>query len=503
MSTPAKPELLTPRQISALRDLLAAYCGVYLDETRNASLAAATQRRATILGQTPQNYVSNLGLSIDRAELQRLAELLLNHETQFFRNRPHMQALRQVIIPELHQRLPPGAPLRLWSAGCATGEEPYSLAITALEAFNDRLDRPVEVWATDLSTTALERAHTGIYKGRSLANLNSQQRARYFTARGAELAVAPRVRELVHFEQLNLLEPFPTRARGVHIIFCQNVTIYFQVQTCRMLMERFYQNLDEGGSLFLGFSETLWNIFDRFRWREVEGAFVYYKASMDALATPLPPSPSKKTLEHQPLATLPTIRPRPKSEPPAQFTPRPPRPPRPLAPISHPAASEIIAQGQTLLDAGQTDAALAIFYSAPLVGAHAPQILALAARAHADRGDLDLAAAEARRALELNPLTTEAHLLIGLIHARQGRPAAAITQLERARTLDSESPLILFHLAECYRQIGRASEALRDYRTTMRKLATHPPDKLIDGVAAGWLSETCRRYVAMISGEGL
>lgn len=503
MSAPPKPELLKPHQISALRDLLAAYCGVYLDETRNASLVAATQRRAMLLGQTPQDYVTSLGLSIDRAELQYLAELLLNHETQFFRNRPHMQALRRVIIPELHQRLPPGAPLRLWSAGCATGEEPYSLAITALEAFNDRLDRPVEVWATDLSTSALERARTGVYKGRSLANLNSQQRARYFTARGAELAVAPRVRELVHFEQLNLLEAFPTRARGVHIIFCQNVTIYFQVQTCRLLMERFYQNLDEGGSLFLGFSETLWNIFDRFRWREVEGAFVYYKASVGPIQAPAPALTPKKALDQQARAALHAARPRPSNEPPARVPLRPPRPPRPLPPSGHPTGSEIVAQGQALLDAGQTDAALALFYSAPLVGAHAPQILALAARAHADRGDLDLAAAEARRALELNPLTTEAHLLIGLIHARQGRPAAAITQLERARTLDGESPLILFHLAECYRQSGRASEALRDYRTTMRKLATHPPDKLIDGVAAGWLSETCRRYVAMISGEGL
>ncbi|RRR65540.1 MAG: tetratricopeptide repeat protein [Candidatus Viridilinea halotolerans] len=497
MSTPTNTELLNPRHISALRDLLAAYCGVYLDETRKSALEAATQRRAQALGQTPAAYVTGLGLSIDRAELQRLAELLLNHETQFFRNRPHMHALRTVVLPELHQRLPPGAPLRLWSAGCATGEEPYSLAIAALEAFGDHLDRPVEVWATDLSSTALERARTGVYKGRSLANLNSQQRARYFTARGAELVVAPRVRELVHFEQLNLLEPFPTRARGVHIIFCQNVTIYFQVQTCRLLMERFYQNMDEGGALFLGFSETLWNIFDRFRGREVAGAFIYCKASIGPVRATVPLVP-------KPTPALPAPRmpspPRPPAQPAASTTPRPPRPP---SISNHPTGSAIVSQGQALLDAGQADAALALFYSAPLVGAQAPQILALAARAHADRGDLDLAAAEARRALELNPLTTEAHLLIGLIHARQGRHAAAITQLERARTIDGESPVILFHLAECYRQLGRASEALRDYRTTMRKLATHPPDKLIDGVAAGWLSETCRRYVAMISGEGL
>jgi chemotaxis protein methyltransferase CheR len=399
-----------------------------------------------------------------------------------------MQALRAVVLPELHRRLPPGVPLRLWSAGCATGEEPYSLAIAALEALGDVPERPIEVWATDLSAAALDRARIGVYKGRSLTNLSLQQRARYFTPRGAELAVAERVRTLVRFEQLNLLEPFPPGARGVQVIFCQNVTIYFQVQTCRALMERFYHALDDGGSLFLGFSETLWNIFDRFRWREAEGSFIYYKAAREQT---LVPTPRRGTAALLPLDAPPT-------------TPRPPRPARPVAPaLDHLGGAEVIARGRALLDVGQADAALELFYSAPLVGAQAPQILALAARAHADRGDLDLAAAEARRALELNPLTTEAHLLIGLIHARQGRPGAAIAQLERARTLDGESPVIAFHLAECYRQVGRAAEALRDYRTTIRKLAAHPPDTLIDGVAAGWLSETCRRYVAMISGEGL
>ncbi|NTU82407.1 MAG: tetratricopeptide repeat protein, partial [Chloroflexales bacterium] len=160
-----------------------------------------------------------------------------------------------------------------------------------------------------------------------------------------------------------------------------------------------------------------------------------------------------------------------------------------------------VTRGRDLLDAGQAEAALELFGATPLAGAHAPRILALAARAHADRGDLDLAAAEARRALELNPLTTEAHLLIGLIYARQGRYAAAIGQLERARYLDGESPVISFYLAECYRQAGKASDALREYRNTIRKLAEHPPDRLIDGVAAGWLSETCRRYEAMIGGK--
>jgi chemotaxis protein methyltransferase CheR len=474
-------EQLTAAQLAELRDLLASYCGVYLDDTRVAALEAAVQRRARSLGRPPALYAGLLGSRANQAELQVLAELLLNHETQFFRNRPHMHALKSVLLPELHRRLPPGEPLRLWSAGCATGEEPYSLAIAAYEALGDPLPRPVEIWATDLSEPALEKARAGVYRGRSLANLSPQQRARFFTPHGDTLAVSDKLRRVVRFEQLNLLAPFPPQARGVHAIFCQNVTIYFQLSACRALMERFHTTMADGGLLFLGFSETLWNIFDRFRWREVEGAYVYYKGQADREPQPAAPAhPSPAARQIAPVAARPTRRSFPA---PTLF-----------------AGGEVVTRGRALLDAGQAEEALELFYAAPLAGANAPQILALAARAHADRGDLDLAAAEARRALELNPLTTEAHLLIGLIHARQGRLAAAISQLERARYLDGESPVIAFHLAECYRQAGRREHALREYRNTIRKLAAHPPDRLIDGVAAGWLSETCGRYEELLGG---
>jgi chemotaxis protein methyltransferase CheR len=388
-----------------------------------------------------------------------------------------MAVLREVILPELHRRLPPGAPLRLWSAGCATGEEAYSLAIVALEALSERPGRPVEVWATDLSEAALAKARIGVYKGRSLANLTPQQRARFFTPHGAELVVTASVRALVRFEQLNLLAPFPPCARGVHVIVCQNVTIYFQVSVCRALMERFYQHLDEQGVLLLGFSETLWNIFDRFRWREIGASFVYYKES------------------HSEPHLVP--RQQPQQQVPLRSASSPPRA-RPAQPAALFAAAEVVARGRTLLDSGQADAALKLFHSTPLAGSHAPQILALTARAHADRGDLDVAAAEARRSLELNPLTTEAHLLIGLIHARQGQYEAAVRQLERARYLDGNAPVIAFHLAECYRELGRPADALREYRNTMRKLGAHPPDELIEGVAVAWLAETCRRYVSIL-----
>jgi len=468
-------EDLSLAQADTLRAGLASYCGVYLDDSRRSVLRAAVERRAAACGLPAARYAERLGA--DRGELQRLAELILNHETLFFRNRPHMHALRTAILPELHRRLPPGVPLRLWSAGCSTGEEPYSIAIAALEALGDPLPRPVEILATDLSAAALAKARAAVYRGRTLSNLTIQQRARFFEPRGDGLAVAERVRRLVRFEQRNLLDPFPPELRGLHGVFCQNVTIYFQLATCRNLLARMYETMADGGALFLGFSETLWNIFDRFRWREVAGAYVYYK-------DPEPPrqtTPLVATREPRP---APAARPRPA--------------PRPLpTPFAGP---EVAARGRALLDAGEAERALELFYATPLAGAEAPQILALAARAHANRGDLDLAVAEARRAIELSPLTTEAYLLIGLIYARQGQPQEAIRELERARYLDARSPLIAYHLAECYREAGRAGPALREYHNALRQLEAEPPDRLIDGVAVGWLSETCRHYVAQLGG---
>jgi chemotaxis protein methyltransferase CheR len=476
------------RLLIILRDRLADYCGVYLDDTRLSALRSAVQRDAQRLGLTLHAHLTQLTATTPPQALHDLAELLLNHETLFFRNQRHMHALRTVLLPELHQRLPVGAPIRIWSAGCATGEEPYSIAITALEALGDPLPRPVEIIATDLSAAALARARAGRYHGRTLSNLTSSQRTRFFNAHGATLSVNPQVRRLVRFEQQNLLEPFPATFQQLHAIFCQNVTIYFQLATCRALMARFDAALADGGLLFLGFSETLWHIYDRFRWREVAGSFVYYKES--DRPTPAPSlSGNRRT---RATATL----------DPAALTPIPPDRPRVRPMRSQPptfADPTIVERGRELLATGEPDQALELFSTVPLSGSHAPMVLALTARAHADRGDLDLAAAEAHRAIELNPLTTEAYILLGIIYARQEQPHDAIRQLERARYLDPEAPLIAFHLAECYRQIGRTAQARREYQTALRRLAQHPPGHLIDGVAVDWLNATCRRYVDQLA----
>jgi chemotaxis protein methyltransferase CheR len=154
-----------------------------------------------------------------------------------------------------------------------------------------------------------------------------------------------------------------------------------------------------------------------------------------------------------------------------------------------------LAHGRELLEQGKIDAALEALRSISPRSACAPQALTLTARAHADRDDLDLAAAEVQRAIEIDALNQEAYLLLGIIYGRQGHWQSATQQLERARYLNTNSALVSFHLAEAYRQTGHVEKATREYRNTLRKLDIHPPGALLEGVAVGWLRETCRRQI--------
>jgi chemotaxis protein methyltransferase CheR len=477
-ATPPEPRIavtLRPDQFVRLRDLLAEYGGVYLDVANQRSLETALAARVAATGLELERYERQIHAITGRDELRRLVELVLNHETFFFRNGPHLRALRETVFPEWHRRKPAGAPIRIWSAGCSTGEEPYSLALTALEALGMPPPRPIEIIGTDLSEPALQRARNAAYRGRSLNNVAPQMLDRYFMRLDDGYRLLPEVRALVSFRLFNLLDPIPTDLHGVDAIFCQNVTIYFQHETRRRLMARFYECLPEEGLLFLGFSETLWNVFDGFASRAIGDAYVYTKGA------PARPAPARPAASNR-IAHAPQRR---AARAPAAPPPQPEVPP----------ATELIAQAHELLDRGDTTAALELLRRVDPQSPHSPQAITLAARAHADRGDLELAAAEARRAIEIDPLNDTATLLIGIICSRLGEWAAAVQQLERARYLRPQSPLISFHLAGAYDQAGRTDLAQREYRSTLLKLEPYTPETMLDGVSVAWLRETCRRAI--------
>jgi chemotaxis protein methyltransferase CheR len=186
-----------------------------------------------------------------------LVNRLTTNHTFFMRESDHFDFVRNRVLPEITPRLK-DRDLRVWSAGCSTGEEPYTLAMLIDEYLgSNRLGWDTTLLATDITERVLRHAVRGIYSSESVEPLPKRWRLNYFVPCGdGEYAVAGRIRREVVFRRFNLMDPFPFRKK-FHVIFCRNVMIYFDEQTRRKLIRKFYDSLEPGGYLFIGHSEPI------------------------------------------------------------------------------------------------------------------------------------------------------------------------------------------------------------------------------------------------------
>jgi chemotaxis protein methyltransferase CheR len=193
-------------------------------------------------------------------EYESLLEQLLTQETSFFRYPAVYEALEKQIVPEIEERKFWQNPrvLRIWSAGCSTGEEPYSIAITLYESLKFAEAWEIEVLATDISRRALRHAERGSYTNRSLQNLAPERVETHFAPAKHGHQVRPRIRKMISFAQMNLIEP--VYVGKLDCIFCMNVLMYFSEVRRRAILQRFYDALEPGGYFLLGHSETLSNV---------------------------------------------------------------------------------------------------------------------------------------------------------------------------------------------------------------------------------------------------
>lgn len=471
---------LEANQWMHIRDTLAKHFGLYLDESRANQGFTKVRERCATLGITLHAYYELIKTRHGQHELHWLAEQLANHETLFFRNPAHFRALEQLIFPKIHQDRPLNQALRCWSAGCATGEEAYSMAMVAAHLWGTPLARPVQIWGTDLSRIALAKARLGEYRGRTLTNIQPQYQRWLKLKDSGMYGINTYVQSLVQFEQHNLLDALPAWATNLDVVFCQNVTIYFQLETCRQLIERIYKAMNIGGYLLLGFSESLWGIFDGFETVEVQGAFVYRKPEQ-----PLPPA---KRLGSKPLVAL--VQPNTARQIARPSVERP-------ALVVKPNAEQIIEQARTWRSVGQQRQALETLRQlAP--EQRTPAVVAFAAQLHADLGQREQAAAEARRALELDVMQESAYVTLGMLELQHGAWSEAARYLEKALYLMPNSPIVSFHLAESYRHLGQTDAARREYSNTARKLNNVPPTTIYEGVTAGWIQTACERWIASL-----
>lgn len=274
-----------------LRDLIHGYCGIYFDNGSKYLLERRLSRRLEQrqLGTFEEYYHF---LRYDRKrdeEMILLVDNLTTNETYFFRETPQLRAFSEEIIPELRETLSRRKTLRIWSAGCSTGEEPYTIAILLLESGDWWRDWQVEILGSDINQRVLHTARKGVYKKGAHRATSPEMLAKYFVEEEkGNYRIIDRVRSLVSFSYLNLLDPFKTSLiSNMDVIFCRNVIIYFDREAKKKVINSFYDKLRDGGYLLLGHSESLINISNAFELRTLRNDMVYQKPLRERAASTL------------------------------------------------------------------------------------------------------------------------------------------------------------------------------------------------------------------------
>jgi chemotaxis protein methyltransferase CheR len=273
--------------IRQIRDLVYQVSGIYQLEEKLYLLNDGCKRRMKQLNvRTPSEYWSQLTAHPSRdGEIRQLLNEITIGETCLFRSQAQIEALRKVILPEFAAERTKQAikRLRVWSAGCSTGEEPYTLAITLMEESEARLKGwHIEILATDLNDRSVEAAKAGIYGDYALRNTTDYYKRKYFVpADEKKLQVRPEVKKLITFNRLNLQDDSKMLfMKGIDIVFCCNVLIYFDGASKSRVINHFFSNLNFGGYFFLGTSESLLNLNDKFHLVHFPGAIGYWKPSL-------------------------------------------------------------------------------------------------------------------------------------------------------------------------------------------------------------------------------
>ena len=442
------PRALTDAEYAALAGFLARQAGLVFDQGRRPALAGIVADRLASTGAVDVGaYLARISSSDGGVERQHLLDAVTIPETHFFRNPPQMQALRRRLLPELMRRaVARGRPLTVWSAGCSSGEEPYSLAIVMAEVADSLPEAPpLRIIATDLSTQAVEATVQGRYRGRSLALVEKPTLDQWFVkADNGFHEVVPRIRDMVDVRLHNVVADAPPFGPGeVDLVVCRNVTIYFSRDTMRSLFGRFHSVLGAGGYLLVGHAETLWQVTDAFTLVTLGDAFAYRK-DLPAVAIEEPAvapsttariSPRREVRRPTDLSTRVTWPEAPSRQPrPDDFVPDP----------DH--ATELLRQARVAL--GQTR--------------------------YAEAARLASAAAAA------SPFEVDAYLVEGRARTTVGDDEGALVALRKAVYLAPDAGHARFQLAGALSRCGQLTSAAREYRAAATALPGTPSKDLLE-----------------------
>ena len=456
---PAKQHLQNDEH-GKFHDFLIRHCGLHF-ERRNIKMLerGLDSRMAALRISSYSEYYDYLEQNRERRqELQKLIQFLTVGETFFFRYHGHFEALAKNSLVDL-LKLPPKKSLRIWSAGCSSGEEPYSIAMAIMEAAPDWKKRDIKIFATDINSSSLKKAREGVYNSWKMRVTPRHYIEKYFKVIGESYLVRKEVKSLVDFSYFNLQASLPLTVEPFDIIFCRNVLIYFTTPTTKKVVEMFADTLNPGGYLYMGHSETLLNVSARFERHIHDGSFYYRKKTAVAAEPERPALRNHPLPQHPEKATEPVVN---KSAAIAPF------------PMSKPAENinpdDLFKKGLGLLHqenyAGAAETFRALLQIQPT---HTGAILGCG-QIHLAEGRNDEALGCCDQALALNDLLPAGYFLRGLLFEITERIEDALEEYRKAVLLKIDFVIPHYQLGKlCFRS-GDTKASLREFRNSVKLL---------------------------------
>ncbi len=452
--------------------------GIFVQEDDSGRMAREIQRIMFQKGiGSPAEYLTLLDR--DNDAFLSFLNLFTVNETYFFREPAHFVLLSKRLVPELLDRT---SHIKILSAGCATGEEPYSIAMTLLETFGSEANAGrFAVIGADIDRDAVARAESGVYHGQSFRSMDEGLKRKYFTPLGQKrFRIREQVREMATFKVVNLLQsPLPAAVNGADIIFYRNVSIYFENATQEKIFRQLGDSLNAGGYMIVSSTETLSHNFPFISLTERDGLFLFHKEAGNTAAAPSArPAAAAETSLHR----LKRARSAPKKNPTGAGMSARPKRPNTKAPAVQPSekasgaaaaspdAETAYRRALELLNRKDYAAALPVLDECLAAAPEFIRAQTLKAGVLLNMKKTEEARALCRAAAAADPLCFEAYFFLGVMARSENDIDAATEQFKKAVYINAASWPAHFYLADAYAAGGRVDRAVRAYRQTAHLL---------------------------------
>jgi chemotaxis protein methyltransferase CheR len=485
---------LSTNDFGLFQELLIETCGLQFEEDRSQSLRDALLERLQHRGyDSYQEYYNLLKFHPEgRLEIRELLDLITIGETYFFRNKAQFNVLMKFVLPEIIQRKEHAQDkcIRIWSAGCSRGDEPYSIAMAIMEVLPSLNEWRISILGTDINRNGLACAKEALYGEKDIGHLPKEYLDKYFKVQDSTYILHPDVRKSVQLEYHNLVkDPFiDERMQNIDLIFCRNVTIYFNGKTTQQVIENFYNCLAEEGYLFLGHTETLWQITNKFERVEFPQTFIYKKKFTQVREEAVKPFMAIPEIN---IGDFPSMK---EIGGERSFS---------LQGLRYDLGEKTKVLGQIEKPFGQVP----LSSTDDMIAQDKNQILTCLTNATvlANEAKYKEAADILTKITEADNLNVEAHYLLGVLSYKSGDLKEAKTQFRKVIYAAPDSVLAYFNLGNIYLYQRKFNEATREFRNAIRMLEKRPKDEQIrfcEDFTVEFLLRACRNNLLEISKRG-